>query len=72
MVRSLCEYQKGHIDTIAQEVPLSDTIHVTGGANMPAVVEAKKRWMRDCVYETKEQSSVKGAALMGYVNLDGD
>jgi xylulokinase len=65
MVRGLCEYQREHIKEVALEVPLKDTFYVTGGANIPAVIRAKERWMRDCGYEYREQSSLKGAALLG-------
>ncbi len=70
MVMSLCEYQRDHINTIARDVPLSDTIYLTGGANMPSVAKAKKRWMRNGTYAFREQSSVRGAALMAYKYLD--
>lgn len=65
MVRGLCEYQREHLKEIAVEVPLKDKIYVTGGAASPALVRAKKRWMRDCGYKTVEQSSMKGAAMLG-------
>ncbi len=71
MVRGLCDYQKLHVDEIGLKVPLRERIYVTGGANMPAVLRAKKRWMRDCDYEYREQSSMKGAALLGYEHLRG-
>jgi xylulokinase len=69
MVKGLCEYQREHIKEIALEVPLRDTIYVTGGANTPPVIRAKERWMRACAYEHREQSSVKGAALLGRKHL---
>ena len=55
------------IKTILETKPHTafDTIHVTGGSVSPALIRAKKRWMRDCRYEVQEQSSVKGAALLG-------
>ncbi len=64
IVRGLCEYQKGHLDEIARNVPLRDTIHLTGGAVSPAIIRAKRKWMRDCEYVHEEESSVKGAALL--------
>ena len=72
MVKSLCGYQKGHLDDLAGDVPVADTIYVTGGANMPSVIEAKRRWMRDCEYVVRDQSSVKGAALMAYKFIDSE
>jgi len=65
MIRGLCEYQREHLKEIALEVPLKDTIYVTGGAAVPAVIRAKERWMKHCRYELIEQSSMKGAALLG-------
>jgi sugar (pentulose or hexulose) kinase len=65
IVRGLCEYQKAHLDEIGKNVPLKNIIHVTGGATNPALIRAKSKWMRDCEYVYDEQSSMKGAALLG-------
>ncbi len=65
IVRGLCEYQKTHLDDIEKNVPLQNVIHVTGGATNPALIRAKSKWMRDCEYVYDEQSSMKGAALLG-------
>ncbi len=65
IVRGLCEYQKSHLDEIARNVPLATVIHVTGGAVSPALIQAKRRWLRDCQYVYDEQSSMKGAAMLG-------
>jgi hypothetical protein len=52
---------------------LAKQIHVTGGAVSPAFIRAKKTWMRDSVYVHQEESSMKGAALLGlkYLNKAG-
>jgi len=65
IVRGLCEYQKAHLDDIGKNVPLQNVVHVTGGATNPALIRAKSKWMRDCEYVYDEQSSMKGAALLG-------
>jgi sugar (pentulose or hexulose) kinase len=65
LVRGLCQYQREHLKEISLEVPLSDEIRVTGGALGPALIRAKAKWMRDCRYLFEEQSSLKGAALLG-------
>jgi len=70
IVRGLCEYQKTHLDEISQSVPLRNVIHVTGGASNPALIRAKSRWMRDCEYVHSEQSSMKGAAMLGQRFID--
>ena len=69
MVRGLCEYQRAHLKEISLDVPLKDEIHVTGGAVNPALIRAKTKWMRDCRYLFEEQSSMKGAALLGHKYL---
>ena len=65
IVRGLCEYQKAHLDDIEKNVSLQNVIHVTGGATNPALIRAKLKWMRDCEYVYDEQSSMKGAAMLG-------
>ena len=69
MVKGLCEYQREHLKEISVEVPLKKEIHVTGGAVNPALIRAKKKWMRDCPYIFEEQSSMKGAAMLGMKHL---
>ena len=70
MVRGLCEYQKTHLDEIGRNVCLQNIIHVTGGAVNPALIRAKSKWMRDCQYVIEEQSSMKGAAMLGQKYLE--
>jgi xylulokinase len=70
IVRGLCEYQKGHLDEIEQDVPLGDVIHITGGAVNAALISAKSKWTRDCEYICQEQSSMKGAAMLAMKYLD--
>jgi len=70
IVRGLCEYQKAHLEEIGQSVSLADTIQVTGGAVSPALIRAKAKWMRDCRYVLNEQSSMKGAAMLGQEYLE--
>jgi len=71
MVKGLCEYQREHLKDISLQIPLADEIHVTGGALNDALIEAKKQWMRNCTYVFEEQSSMKGAALLGVKYLKG-
>jgi xylulokinase len=69
LVKGLCRYQREHLKEISMEVPLAKEIHVTGGATSPAFIQAKRRWMRDSVYLHQEESSMKGAALLGLTHL---
>jgi sugar (pentulose or hexulose) kinase len=70
IVRVLCEYQKAHLEEIGKNVTLQNVIHVTGGATNPALMRAKSKWMRDCEYIHNEQSSMKGAAMLGQKYLE--
>jgi hypothetical protein len=65
IVKGLCEYQKAHLDEIGKSISLQNVIHVTGGAVNPALIRAKSKWMRDGEYIFDEQSSMKGAAMLG-------
>jgi sugar (pentulose or hexulose) kinase len=69
LVRGLCLYQREHLKEIALEIPMKDEIRVTGGALNPSLIRAKARWMHACRYVFEEQSSLKGAALLGRKHL---
>ncbi len=69
LVRGLCRYQSNHLREIEHHVPLQRTIHLTGGALSPALIRAKRRWLRDCDYVHEEDSSVKGAAMLARLYL---
>jgi len=71
LVRGLCEYQREHIKEIGADVHMKNAIHVTGGAATGAVIRAKRTWMRNCEYIPEEESSMKGAALLGKEFLEG-
>ncbi|MFA6472655.1 MAG: hypothetical protein WCU00_11510, partial [Candidatus Latescibacterota bacterium] len=70
MVRGLCGYQREHLKEIGLDVSLNGAIHVTGGAVNEAVIRAKTRWMRNCTYVPEEESSMKGAAMLGRKYLE--
>jgi sugar (pentulose or hexulose) kinase len=65
MIKGLCQYQREHLEEIGIQVPLKKVIHITGGAVNPAIIRAKKKWMSNCDYIHEEESSMKGAALLG-------
>ncbi len=70
LVKGLCLYQREHLKEISLEVPLKEEIRVTGGALNPALIRAKAKWMRTCRYVFEEQSSLRGAALLGRRHLN--
>jgi sugar (pentulose or hexulose) kinase len=65
LVRGLCHYQREHLREIGAQIQLKDRVHVTGGAVNPAVIRAKKKWMCAGEYLYEEESSMRGAALLG-------
>jgi sugar (pentulose or hexulose) kinase len=65
LIRGLCRYQREHLNEIGRRVKLKDRVHITGGALNPAIIGAKKKWMRAGQYIHEEESSMKGAALLG-------
>ena len=65
MVRGLCTYQRENLKENALRLPLSDTIIVSGGAVNDALLRAKRKWMHDCTYQFEEESSLRGAAMLG-------
>ncbi|HUT63924.1 MAG TPA: hypothetical protein VMZ04_08200, partial [Anaerolineae bacterium] len=70
MVRGLCEYQKAHLKEISLKVQLQPFIHITGRTVSQTMIRAKKTWMRDCDYHYEEESSMKGAAMLGRKYLE--
>jgi len=70
LVRGLCRYQSNHLRDIEQHVPLQRTIHLAGGAVNPALIRAKRKWLRDCEYVHEEDSSIKGAAMLARLYLE--
>ena len=69
LVRGLCLYQGEHLKEVALQVPITEEIRVTGGALNPSLIRAKAKWMRPGRYVFEEQSSLKGAALLGRKHL---
>ena len=71
LVRGLYEYQRENLKEVSIEMPLADEILVSGGAVNDALIQAKKKWMRNCSYRFETESSLKGAALLGQKYLLG-
>ncbi len=65
LVKGLCLYQREHLKEIGSAVPLQPKIYVTGGAISDQFIAAKSKWMRRCQYVYREESSMRGAAMLG-------
>jgi xylulokinase len=72
LVRGLCQYQREHLKEISIEMPLKESILVSGGAVNQALIRAKTKWMRNCSYRFETESSLKGAAMLGQKYLMSD
>lgn len=66
LTKGLCEYQKSHLQEMQRVVSLQSPIKLTGGALNEAIIRAKKQWYWATDYEVVEQSSLRGAALLGF------
>jgi sugar (pentulose or hexulose) kinase len=69
LVRGLCHYQREHLMQISRQIQLKNEVHITGGAVNQALIRAKKQWMRSGEYRHEKESSMKGAALLGFQYL---
>jgi xylulokinase len=67
LVRGLYQKQRHHLQEIAREIQLGNQIVVSGGALNPALIEAKKKWMKNCRYIFRPESSLIGAAMLGQI-----
>jgi len=65
LIRGNALYHREHLAEIASMVKLGKKVMVTGGgARVPGYLEAKKRWTGDYEYEFRDQSSLRGAAML--------
>jgi xylulokinase len=65
MIRGNNRYMKLHLDEMGTKVPLSSTIHLTGGGLSTAFIQCKKEWMGNFDYKLSSNSSMLGAAQLG-------
>jgi xylulokinase len=73
MIKSNLSYQREHLDQVSKLIQLSDKIYTTGGlAAIRRFIDAKKRWTGKYDYEFQEQSSLRGAAILGKWFLSKD
>ncbi|MBN1479251.1 hypothetical protein JXA70_03150 [candidate division KSB1 bacterium] len=70
LTKGLCEYQKRHLQDMQLIVALQSPIKLTGGALNDAIIRAKKQWYWATDYEIVEQSSLRGAAILGLTYIE--
>lgn len=72
MVRGNLRYLGEHLGQVAEMVPLSDVVGISGGASRIAgMTRARRRWTGAFEYRFADQSSLLGAAMLGRAYLDG-
>jgi sugar (pentulose or hexulose) kinase len=70
LIRGNALYHAGHLKEVSGMVKLGRKITMSGGgAKLPGLIEAKKRWTGDFEYEYRDQSSLNGAAILGQFYL---
>ena len=70
LIRGNASYHGEHLKEVAGLVKLGGRVATTGGvAKIGRYVEAKRRWTGDFAYEYRDQSSLKGAAMLGGMYL---
>jgi sugar (pentulose or hexulose) kinase len=71
LVRGNAAYLGGHLEEVAQRIPLGRKVGISGGgAKMRGALESRRRWTGDFEYEYQDQSSLLGAAMLGRFYLD--
>ena len=65
LIRGNAAYHGAHLAELAGMVKLGRKVAVTGGgANIPGIMAAKRRWTGDFEYVYQDQSSLRGAAML--------
>jgi sugar (pentulose or hexulose) kinase len=73
IVRGNLLYDAQHLKEVETHIAMGKTATVSGGlAKMPGFLRAKKRWGGDLDYRFQDQSSLRGAAMLGRMYQEGD
>jgi sugar (pentulose or hexulose) kinase len=71
LLRGNATYQGTHLKEVARMMKLGRKVMTTGNvAKIRGFLEIKKRWTGDFEYEFQDQSSVRGAAMLGQLYLN--
>jgi xylulokinase len=72
LIRGNLTYSGAHLKEVQERVRLSGRMSTSGGAaKIGGFIRAKRRWMGDYDYEFRDQSSLRGAALLGNMYMTG-
>lgn len=69
LIRGNATYLGGHLREVAGLVPIGRRVGISGGgARIPGMLEARRRWTGDFEYVFQDQSSLLGAAILGQLS----
>jgi len=72
IVRGNAQYLRGHLAAVADLVPVSRRVGISGGAaRIRGMLDARRRWTGDYDYVFQDQSSLLGAAMLGQICQSG-
>lgn len=72
LIRGNMQYLGGHLREVAALVRLGGKVGISGGgAAIRGMLEARRRWTGPFEYVFQDQSSLRGAAMLGRIHLTG-
>jgi sugar (pentulose or hexulose) kinase len=72
LVRGNATYLGGHLREVAELVPIGRRVGISGGgARIPGMLDARRRWTGEFDYVFQDQSSLLGAAILGQISQTG-
>jgi sugar (pentulose or hexulose) kinase len=72
LIRGNLEYLGGHLRDVAGLIEIGRKVGISGGgAAIPGMLDARRRWTGPFEYEFQDQSSLLGAAMLGRIHLTG-
>jgi xylulokinase len=72
LVRGNATYLGGHLREVAELVRIGHRVGISGGgARIPGMLDARRRWTGEFDYVFQDQSSLLGAAILGQISQTG-
>lgn len=73
MVRGNARYSGSHLSEVAARVPLGRRVIAAGsGSKINELMRARRRWFGDYEFEYRDESSLRGAAMLARYHLTGE
>lgn len=71
IIRGNLQYDAQNLREVATLMPLGRKVMTSGGlARIPGFLKAKRRWVGDFDYQFEDQSSLRGAAMLGQMHYE--